>query len=156
VRHVATDYRPKTSEHYYGEEFDCDVRSVNGQRFVTEARFEQFGRDLKDSLIKEISTAVVNELRASTVKDQPTTSNVSKKENSWRKPPAMTGHNASGPRFQRRPDWNGPPRQIYGDCFNCNSPGHSARDCPLKSAGENKSNNKDVPAENAAKPKSEN
>ena len=98
------------------EDYEC--RKV-GRSFVTEERLHQFGRDIKDSMTKEIVSSVgdIIDKKLSIKTDKP------------RQP--LT------PEKNVRP-WNHekPQQQRKRLCYTCNGEGHFSRDCPKNMKNE--------------------
>ena len=91
-----------TEEH----ESDIDIRRVNGRRFVTEERLNQFGRDLKETLVSSISETIMDQIKT-------------------------TFKNFDKPKFGNHGKFPRSGSEIT--CYSCGLVGHISRDCPKKS-----------------------
>jgi hypothetical protein len=141
VRQVTTDYNPEVAD--YDDE--VDVRRVNGQRFVTEGRLEQFGRDLKESLLNDVTSKFQTSMAE--MSETITKKIESSSRNQTSTYPPKSGEYRNN---YRKPDRNqqGAPRRV--ECFACNEVGHYIRDCPTRKPRENRPNPAmDVPRESS-------
>ena len=99
---------------------DNDIRRTSGQRYVTEERLQDFGRDLKESLVHSVKEAVKNQVTNLMSGQQAGHMNAAN-DRMWRNLEG-TGHT-----------WG------KGRCFNCRETGHFAHECPLVKPGAKES-----------------
>jgi hypothetical protein len=142
VRQLTTDFQDDEQD---SDNEDVDVRRVNSQRFVNEARLQQFGRDLKDTLVKEVSTAVSKDLKESIVqmetllkKQNPGNGYKQNSDNGY-KQNSDNGYKPRDRRPQRNQDGGDYMKNI--ECYSCHDHGHFSRNCPRKKALEEKMQN---------------
>ena len=124
LRQVGTEDLPEVTTEDIDD--DVSVRRINGKRFVTEERLNQFGRELKDSIISSIKDLMSQQ----------------DKEKAQAKVASDSGR-SSPPAGGWKPRPRRPLESV--ECFYCHDMGHYARDCPKKVgtlSNEAKSTNK--------------
>jgi hypothetical protein len=98
----SSDYKSDSSE----------VRRINQKRFVTEERLQQFGRELRGSMTKDVTQSVMDSVKTLVE----TNCRVIREE--FQK---LKGHSSDVQSRQKQDT----------KCYNCNEFGHIARNCPL-------------------------
>lgn len=88
----------------------CEVRRVNGKRFVTEERLQQFGRELKEDIVTLVTDSVVTQLSSKfQTESEKSGNNVRARDND---------RGYTKPKFERNIK-----------CYACHKMGHYANEC---------------------------
>lgn len=113
-----------------------DVRRAGGQRYVTEERLNEFGRDLKESMthvVKETVKAQMQVLRPG-----------HRDENREAVPNERNKRNLEGVRTFKDKVCEKSAEDSKSRCYYCHAEGHFARDCPRRNMGNRNVRNADL------------
>ncbi|KAK3082541.1 hypothetical protein FSP39_018678 [Pinctada imbricata] len=105
-------------DEYDDEDENTEIRRVNQKRYVTEERLQQFGRELRDSLVKEVTVGIKD-----TIVETCRKVNKEDREN-WRK------------------------NKENLVCFACEGKGHIAKNCPLRRQEKRRNKNQENKPQN--------
>ena len=131
---------------------DTEIRRVSGKRYATEERLQQFGRELKDSIIKEVTHSVTESV-TNGVKElisQQMTKQQAKPNQTQSEAKSSFRPNANMNEERRRTNYN----PIV--CFHCQAPGHMSRSCPKRGMTQNNRSHTNVDPSSRARDNSRN
>ena len=130
IRHVAPESESDSDEDEMKDHHK--VRRANGKSYVTEERLNQFGRDLKESIIKSVSETVSKEV-SELKKMRESNSNYQQNRN-----------NREQPQYRRKGNQYG---NSTRKCFTCNLEGHYSYNCPQKNQKDAANNTQESSSE---------